>query len=131
MKNGKHVHYSPPGEISGITDYMRGIQTSQGKQTTKYNTTIIKPPSEDYLIQFLGGPVNAEQRFYKRKDYPAIQNGAIWSIRLMMPLAEFNFDGDNLSVKESTEEYASYKLIFLPPEETPFSEAQVILGIFQ
>lgn len=97
----------------------------------KFNRTPIQapsPPAEEVIMQYIGGPKNAEQEYLTWAEHPQLQQGAMWMVKLDAPPARF--DGDNL-IPPPAGEIAVYKLTFIPMAETPFSDAQIVVGIFQ
>jgi len=76
------------------------------------------PPPTHYLIQYIGGPFNAQQEFFEVAKNNNIRQGALWE--------KLDYSPD---LRPSR--YYRYKLTFVPQSETPFSDAQVIIGIFQ
>jgi len=87
-----------------------------------YRQTKLPPPPTHYLIQYIGGPFNAQQEFLSVEENLNIRQGLVWSKVDLSP--QF---GPNQGKSQSFQ----YKLTFIPQSETPFSDAQVIVGIFQ
>lgn len=107
------------------------IERDRQQRGPNFNRTPIKappPPPTEAIIQFIGGPKNAEQEYYTLTDHPYIQAGATFLVKLEQP--PVLFDGDNL-VQNQLHEVATYKLTFIPMSETSFSDAQIVIGIFQ
>jgi len=107
------------------------IERDRQQRLPHYNRTPIKAPPPlptEAIIQFIGGPKNAEQEYYTLADHPYIQQGATFLVKLEQPAVLF--DGDNL-VRNGINEVATYKLTFIPMSETSFSDAQIVIGIFQ
>lgn len=108
------------------------LQQSQlnqpSRETPKYKKTEIPKLSEDLCIQFIGGPKNSEQVFYKRKDYPQLSQGAIFTIMEDTPPLTLD---ETQNIIHSIVATYQYKLTFIPPNETSFSDAQIVVAIYQ
>jgi hypothetical protein len=114
--------YRPPPE-----DYQQYLAPQPNLQKPNYRATPILAPPENLLIQFIGGPKNGDQEYFNWKAHPYLQNGAIFDLALPQP---FQLGPDD-TLEPGICEIARYKLTFIPPAETPFSDAQIVIGIFQ
>lgn len=97
-----------------------------------YQKREIRAISENYLIQFIGGAKNAEQEYYPRKDIKTDINGV--SVFKLPPIHQPIKLDENQSIVSFAATYIEvipYKLTFLSSEETPFSEDQIVIAIFQ
>lgn len=89
---------------------------------------VVQKPPENFLLQFIGGPKNSKQVYYNYREYfNIIHQGAFFNIAVPLPPS---LNPDN-SIRASRIEEYRYKLTFIPTSETPFSEDQIVIGIFQ
>lgn len=104
------------------------LREHERKQYPKYNKTPVAPLPELVLIQFIGGPKNGEQIYYNWKENPDLKQGAIWNIvDELTPIKNWELNQPYHNVIQTLQ----YKLTFIPQSETPFSDAQIAIGIFQ
>lgn len=108
-----------------LDPYLKEIDLETRRINSKFRETKISPPAlfEDFLIQFIGGPFNAQQKYFKRGQNSQIHPNAIWRMAILEPLHSFH-DAEYFQT-------ADYLLTFIPQNQTPFSDAQIIIGIFQ
>lgn len=102
------------------------------KKTTKYTSIPIPAVPTQILVQFIGGPFNAEQRYYDRLKTPWLKDREIIRFPDEPKAAEIVFDGDNLKATEITVDHYNYLMQFLPQDQTQnFTDTQVAIAIFQ
>ena len=120
MGSPKNFNYDPYSHIKVTPVYDPPPQIRR----QNYNRTILPPPPEHYLLQYIGGPFNGEQEYLVCKDHPSIENQSRFTKAVTPPL-----DLNNLG-KPSPLETFTYTLTFIPSDQTPFSEAQVVIALF-
>lgn len=105
------------------SDLISYQQLPQSRQTVKTTSRIIPPMLKDAMIQFIGGPFNGQQCFYslKKSDGTYIQNLDRWE----MLSEEYLLKG------VLRQDKSIYLLTAIPTEQTPFSDAQIFIGVFQ
>lgn len=120
----------PSEQFQQYLDYAK--TTKRPTQTgSTYTKTPIKPPPENVLLQYIGGPKNGEQEYLNWVLNDHIQNLGTHQVSLdngwsVVPVAGF------LNPKtDYTALVAIYRLTFVPMEQTPFSDAQIVIAIFQ
>lgn len=96
------------------------------KENHKGVKTMAVPPAPTHLcVQLIGGPFNAEQRILPRDG--KLQQGSYYKIEDQQPAIideKGNLIAGILLIYR-------YKLTFIPPSETPFSDEQIVIGLFQ
>lgn len=127
---------------SGKTEYAQiapqqnivpGLQAimdqAAARRTVKYSAHVIPPPPTQALIQFIGGPKNAEQEYVPYVDYIP---GAEHRIAMVSQMASIEYlpDGSLRNIP-AVREYMIYKLTPIPLDQTPFSDAQIVIALFQ
>ena len=96
------------------------------QQTQRKTSFIIPPPPAEYLVTFIGGPLNATQRTILRK------NLALDSL----PENIFRVPGESSTryfpdkEPEHILETFDYRLTFIPLDQTPFTDAQCVVAVF-
>ena len=81
---------------------------------------------ERVCIQYIGGPKNAMQEFKEWKKQPHIQDGKTFTVAMDVPLPDSQHFQDTAYI----EQY-NYLSVFLPMDQTPFSDAQIVIAVFQ
>lgn len=102
------------------------LDTSRIVRRPNYTQTPIKPPPEFFCLQYIGGPRNAQQEFLDyRQNITTIQDGGrydtVCSEPLQLPSAE----------RDTMMEIFHYKTVFIPLDQTLFSDAQIVIALFQ
>lgn len=108
----------PPPEY--IHDLLGPLKQDRGR----FQRHRILPPPEFVCIHYIGGPKNCEQEYFNWKARPEIQNQTIFrtiSLTREDPLSAYNIPYETVA----------YKLTFIPMDQTPFSDAQIAIGVFQ
>jgi hypothetical protein len=91
----------------------------------------IAPLPEDILVQFIGGPANAEQKYYQRKNLQ-LKDGDLLAYVVKTDLPPIQLDeNNNIQFKVTETEPVWYKLTHVPLDQTPFSNAEIVIAIFQ
>lgn len=83
----------------------------------------IRPPPENILLQFIGGPFNAEQRYLSWKRYNTFE-GRIVNFALFEGIPTISSPEDMKHMQCTAETYG-YRFTFVPMSQTPFSDAQI------
>lgn len=119
-------HYiTPDPMLDPIIDYAIKPKRDHRGSTTRP----IKPPPEHFIVQFIGGPINGEQHFKPYKEYfGLIKQGGRFTQALPADIKPMPISpGDPMPYLET----ANYKFTFIPQSETPFSDDQIVIAIFQ
>lgn len=100
------------------------------RQTPTYTKTPIEPLPEFFCLHFIGGPKSGTEEFWPyRKNYDLIQQGKFFTIAMESPLPPTITESGEITTHQ-IESY-TYKPTFIPRSETPFSDAQIVVCIFQ
>lgn len=106
------------------------MQTPPNFRRINYQSTVIKPPGQ-VLIQYIGGPKNAEQEYLEYRSFQGISDGTLLTIRNQIfepPTIDQN--GLISNITRGMHEMI-YRITYIPMDQTPFSDAQIIVAIFQ
>jgi hypothetical protein len=91
-----------------------------------YTKTVLPSFSGTYIVTFLGGPKNGTQEFIEAAKHPYIEDGKIW----LIPILE-NTSTEFHNPALARNDTYRYKTVFIPQNETTFTEAICILALFQ
>lgn len=97
------------------------LQHRLNQQKRTFTKTPIAAPPEQLMLQYIGGPKNGEQEYFNWKACPFLQQGKIYFTGI---------PGSSTPQHQVILE-AAYKLTFIPMNETPFSDAQIVIAVFQ
>lgn len=111
-------------------EYQAMMDQAATRRTVKYSTHVIPSPPAQALIQFIGGPKNAEQEYMPYGALPNPVDIMKFSSSVSLPSIEIENDG-TLKTIPGTVEYALYRMTPIPMDQTPFSDAQIIVAVFQ
>lgn len=111
-------------------EYQAIMDQTATRRTVKCSTRIIPSPPAQALIQFIGGPKNAEQEYMPYGALPNPVDIMKFSSSVSLPSIEIENDG-TLKTIPGTVEYALYRMTPIPMDQTPFSDAQIIVAVFQ
>jgi len=104
------------------------LDISQTIRRPTYTQTAIKPPPEFFCIQYIGGPKNSMQDFLKyRENFNTIKDHALYRVLMSEPLRAY----DPIDKPATMLESFTYNLTLIPLSETPFSDAQIVIALFQ
>lgn len=110
----------------------------RGMSSRRTNYTSSKPVTmpEFLCSQFIGGPKNAMQEYWPYRKHPEIRDGAEFSLYMKEPLTYMPLSASPLNTQElTTQIYTNqtirYKAVFIPLYQTPFSDAQIVIAVFQ
>jgi len=104
------------------------VNTSSYKP--KYRSTPIPPPPFAYLISFIGGPWNGQQKYLEREKHLNGEEILDNSHKYFIMHGPMNFRADP-ERGETAFEKACYRFIVIPANETPFSDIPCVIAIFQ
>lgn len=111
-------------------EYQAMMDQAASRRTVKYSTHVIPPPPTQCLIQFIGGPKNAEQEYIPYNTLPNPVDLMTFNTNVALPTIETGKDGSIRTIP-GTSESAVYRMTPIPMEQTPFSDAQIIVAVFQ
>jgi hypothetical protein len=85
-------------------------------------------PPAFFCVQYIGGPLNAQQKMLQYKEHCAtIKEGVIYMEPIIEPVT-FGAEGDPVH----SVSHASYKLTFIPQNETTFApDMQIVIALYQ
>lgn len=81
----------------------------------------------DYLVYYLGGPLNCTQEYFWDKQMP--KDRALRDVP--DPVTSLTQSPDNPAAHQLTVRVNRYMLVMIPKNETPFSTVQVYLALYQ
>lgn len=96
----------------------------------KYNSTPIPPPPFAYLISFIGGPWNGQQKYLEREKHLGGQEILDNSHRYFAMPGQMNFRPAS-EPPDAVFEKSCYRFVVIPTNETPFSDIPCVIAIFQ
>lgn len=122
----------PPHNLF-LDDYLlSGLEQNPSTIQPTYSKRTIKPLSLIVLLQFIGGPMNTQQFYRNRSEFPLPIDGAIYKHKVRTSF-DIQLDENNNIISHKAEEtvLVLYRLTFIPPDQTPFSEEQIVLALYQ
>lgn len=81
----------------------------------------------DYLVYYLGGPLNCTQEYFWDKQMPKDRD---WR-DVPDPVTSLAQSPDNPAAHQLTVRVNRYMILVVPKNETPFSTVQVYLALYQ
>lgn len=81
----------------------------------------------DYLVYYLGGPLNCTQEYFWDKQMPKDRD---WR-DVPDPVSSLAQSPDNPAAHQLTVRVNRYMILVVPKNETPFSTVQVYLALYQ
>lgn len=132
MKEAQQYQYIPEPKSNYFKQNLpnfREEMRKQGfsKQTPKFTKTPIPAVPSTLCVQYIGGPLNGEQKFLEAKDHPEYRQGVVVRVGMFEPIKAYNDPNEGPIAIETY----NYKLTFIPPSETQFSDAQIVIALFQ
>lgn len=120
--------------IRGMSPSPRTLEPFEDRPFTRKTTTVTKTPVEPlpefFCLHFIGGPKSGTEEYWKYKENAnLIEQGKTFQVR--MPSIEPVFIAENGDVTVPNAEAYNYKATFIPKSETPFSDAQIVVCVFQ
>lgn len=91
---------------------------------------LITPLPEFLCLHFIGGPKNASQEFWNyRNNASIVFPEKVFEVRVEEPISPNISENGDVNLPKI--EQFSYKAVFIPVDQTPFSDAQIVICVFQ